>query len=219
MSLPSSFDRLEKKLAYERRAWQQGYRSVAGVDEVGRGALAGPVVAAACLIDPGALEGSAASSFLDIEDSKQLTAKKRKELFDMLTRSPHVDYGIGIVDASVIDKINILQATFQAMRQAIVALKRSVDLVLVDGRGFFYESLPVWNIVRGDALSCSIGAASILAKVTRDTLVAGFAHDYPEYGFEYHKGYGTAFHLEKINTWGPTPYHRLSFAPCKGDVS
>ena len=180
-----------------------GFRCIAGVDEVGRGALAGPVVAAAVILpEEGSCDG--------IRDSKTLTAHARERLAaDLHRRSRGV--GIGSVPESEIDKTDIVQATYKAMRQAIVSLPSPPDMVLVDG--FWLEDLamPCIGIIKGDALSYSIGAASIVAKVHRDALLCRLAREYPAYGFERNKGYGTPEHLTALSRIGPCPYHRRSF--------
>ncbi len=193
-------------LKYEYQAIQAGHKFIAGLDEAGRGPLAGPVVAAAVILpdDP--------SPLLGVRDSKQLTESKRKKLF-MLLHEHALAIGIGVVDAPTIDKINILQATFLAMQKAVAAVAKPVDFILVDG-----NQRPPWMtqgaaIVRGDAQSLSIGAASIIAKVTRDKIMEDYEHHYPEWGFAQHKGYGTAQHLEAIRDFGICDIHRKSFAP------
>lgn len=193
---------------FEEMHWAKGIKWIAGVDEVGRGPLAGPVVAAACMIPPGVI-------FSGIDDSKKLTEKQREALFDAIVSHPDVLFGLGIVEAPEIDRINILQATFKAMHQAVQGLTQSPEVILVDG-----NCTPVWPyisqaIVGGDALSQSIAAASVLAKVTRDRRMEEEDTKYPGYGFASHKGYGTKFHLRAIEALGPCPLHRLSFAPLK----
>jgi ribonuclease HII len=199
---------VEDKLFYEKQAWKRRFKSVAGVDEAGRGPLAGPVVAAACILPP----------LLNIEginDSKQLSPQKRESLFAQLCADSRVIYGIGIVDAEVIDRINILQATIQAMHHAVKALSLSPDLLLVDGLQLPYPDIPCRKIIKGDELSLSIAAASILAKVTRDRLMVEFHHKWPHYRFDEHKGYGTPRHITALLEHGPSPIHRKSFEPVK----
>lgn len=194
--------------SYEKRAHLKGYKFVAGVDEAGRGPLAGPVVAAACIIPEGL--------YIDgVNDSKQLTPEKRAKIFDLLISSPDVMYGIGIVEADEIDQINILQATFRAMQRAVEKLPTLPDFVLVDG-----SLLPKWKypsqaIVKGDSLSYSIAAASIIAKETRDELMKCYDIQFPGYGFGKHKGYGTKTHVEAIESLGPCLIHRKTFEPIK----
>ncbi len=188
-------------MRYEREYDSEGL--IAGVDEAGRGPLAGPVVAAAVILHPGA-------EILGINDSKKLSEKKRETLYpEILDKAMAV--GIGIVSAARIDEINILQATYEAMRKAVEGLCFSPDLLLVDAvtiPGLAVKQVP---IIKGDAKSLSIGAASIVAKVTRDRLMRELDAIYPQYGFEGHKGYGTAAHIAALKEFGPCPVHRRSF--------
>lgn len=184
----------------------QGCRAVAGVDEVGRGPLAGPVVAAAVILDPDRLPGG-------LNDSKTLTAGRREALYEDIMRHAHV--AVASVPAAVIDLINIRQATLLAMTRAVRALAVAADHVLVDGRDVPELDCPGQALVGGDGKSLSIAAASIVAKVTRDRLMERLAAHDPRFGFETHAGYGTARHLEALAEHGPTRYHRLSFAPLK----
>lgn len=201
--------RIQKMSEIENGLYLQGYRRIAGVDEAGRGPLAGPVVAAACILPQGFfLKG--------LNDSKKLSAQKRNELFQFLTNSERISYAVGIVDAKTIDKINILQATFQAMREAILKLALKPDIALIDGNLLPpLLTISAKAVVKGDLLSVSIAAASIIAKKTRDDLMDGYHQKWPEYGFLEHKGYGTKKHLEAIEKLGPVTIHRLSFAPLK----
>ncbi len=188
--------------SYESVLWEKGM-VVCGVDEAGRGPLSGPVVAAACILSPD----------IDIpalNDSKKLSAKKREELFDVI-REKAVDYGIGQATPEEIDSLNILNATMLAMKRAILSLKTQPDFALVDGNCTRNLPIPAASVVKGDALSCSISAASILAKVTRDRLCMADHSAYPEYGFDKHKGYGTKEHMDALRRLGPTPIHRKSF--------
>ena len=188
---------------YEHAAFTDGFELVCGVDEAGRGPLAGPVCAAAAVLPKDLqIEG--------LNDSKKLTDKKRRELYDVITAAA-VTYGIALVDEKTIDEINILQATFRAMAQAIAQLDPPAQLALVDGNRAADFGLPVRTIVKGDGLSASIAAASILAKVTRDRLMEQYAEEYPQYGFEIHKGYGTKLHYEMIEKYGISDIHRKSF--------
>ena len=188
---------------YEHEAFAAGYETVCGVDEAGRGPLAGPVCAAAVILPPDVqIDG--------LNDSKKLTDKKRRELYEVITQCA-VAYGIALVDEKVIDEINILQATFRAMGEAIGALAVKPQLVLIDGNRAGQFGVPAQTIVKGDSLSASIAAASILAKVTRDRLMEQYAEEYPQYGFEIHKGYGTKRHYEALHTYGPCPIHRTTF--------
>lgn len=194
---------------YERALYRQGYTRLAGIDEAGRGPLAGPVVAAACVLPKDALISG-------INDSKKLTAAERDSLFTTLLQTDGFDYGIGIVSARDIDCINILQATFEAMRIALAGLKFLVDYLLIDGNQLIPKVLiPSEAIVKGDGSSQSIAAASILAKKTRDDLMHDYHKIWPEYGFSQHKGYATKKHLEALERFGPCPIHRQSFAPLK----
>ncbi|MBS3904453.1 MAG: ribonuclease HII [Simkania sp.] len=197
----------DRLLQYEESLFAKGFLRIAGVDEAGRGPLAGPVFAAACVIPRGLF-------FQGINDSKKLSSSEREGLFDQLTHHPDVFYGIGRADVALIDQINILQATFFAMRQAIEQLSLPPDYVLIDGsllpKPFPYRAQAV---VRGDAQSQSIAAASILAKVTRDAWMKEEDLRYPGYGFARHFGYGTPTHKTAIQTLGACPIHRKSFAP------
>lgn len=180
-----------------------GLQVICGVDEAGRGPLAGPVCAAAVILPkhlriPG------------LTDSKKLTDKKRRELFPIIQEQA-IAYGIGLASESEIDEINILQATFLAMRRAMDQLSVRPEIALIDGNRETDFGLPVKTVVKGDSLSANIAAASILAKVTRDNLMVELAQQYPEYGFEIHKGYGTKAHYEALRTYGPCPIHRRSF--------
>ncbi len=194
-------------LAYEQRLWDKGHRRVAGLDEAGRGPLAGPVVAAAVVLDPG-------NTPMGLDDSKRLSHKQRESLFDDILASAEV--GIASACAGRIDTMNILAATLWAMRQAILALHEVPDAALVDGRQV-PENLPCTaeNLVRGDQQSCSIAAASIVAKVVRDRMMGTLARQYPAYQFDAHKGYPTRAHRAIIARLGPTPYHRHTFAPVR----
>lgn len=190
-------------LEYEKKYWDLGIVRIAGLDEAGRGPLAGPVVASAVIFAQGVLiEG--------VNDSKKLTEKKREALFHLIHEQA-IAVGIGIVSHEVIDRINILQASFLAMNKALELLKIKPQQLLVDGNFFNHEQYPVENIIKGDSLSHSIAAASIIAKVTRDSLMKEMHEQYPEYGFAKHKGYGTAAHIEAIRKHGYSPIHRRSF--------
>ena len=173
------------------------------MDEAGRGPLAGPVCAAAVIL-PEHLQ------IPGLTDSKKLTDKKRRELFPIIQEQA-IAYGIGLASESEIDEINILQATFLAMRRALDQLSVRPEIALIDGNRETDFGLPVKTVVKGDSLSANIAAASILAKVTRDNLMVELAEKYPEYGFEIHKGYGTKAHYEALRTYGPCPIHRRSF--------
>lgn len=190
-------------LAFEQKYWTQGIQYIAGVDEAGRGPLAGPVVAAAVIFGQQTLIDG-------VNDSKKLTEKKREALFHIIHEKA-LAVGIGIVGHEVIDRINILQASFLAMNKAVDLLKVPPQQLLVDGNFFRHERYPVENIVKGDSLSHSIAAASIIAKVTRDALMMDLHEQYPQYGFAQHKGYGTKSHIDAIRRYGYSPIHRRSF--------
>lgn len=200
--------RLQEMTSFEREATNAGFTAIAGVDEAGRGPLAGPVVAAACIIPQGLF-------FPGINDSKKLSAKQRAHLFQQLTTHADIFYGIGIVHAEKIDEINIYQATILAMHHAIDALAKRPDTLLVDGMPLSYQNLPALKIIKGDSKSQSIAAASIIAKETRDNMMHAYDQEWPQYGFAKHKGYGTPFHLTALHTYGPCPLHRTSFEPIK----
>lgn len=187
----------------ENGYFEQGIKLVCGVDEAGRGPLAGPVCAAAVIL-PAGLE------IPGLNDSKKLTDKKRRELFPVICRQA-VAYGIAMVDEKTIDEINILQATYLAMEKAIAALSVKPELALVDGNRARDFGVPVQTVVKGDSRSASIAAASVLAKVTRDSFMDEQAGVYPGYGFEIHKGYGTKAHYEALRALGPCPIHRQTF--------
>ena len=188
---------------YETEAFDAGIRLICGVDEAGRGPLAGPVCAAAVILPPG-LE------IPGLNDSKKLTDKKRRELYDIMIEQA-VSYGIAFASEQEIDEINILQATFLAMERAMQKLSPQPELALIDGNRTKDFGLPVRTIVKGDSLSASIAAASILAKVTRDRLMEEYDAQYPQYGFAVHKGYGTKRHYEALREFGPSPIHGKTF--------
>lgn len=200
--------RLLQMTLYEESAYAKGLLTVAGIDEAGRGPLAGPVVAAACILPRGLLVPH-------LNDSKKLSAKKRKQLFDYLTTHPAIQYGVGIVDAGEIDRINIYQATIQAMWQAVAQLKIEPTCLLVDGMPLKHDTIECIKIIKGDQLSLSIAAASVIAKETRDLIMTDYHRKWPEYGFLAHKGYGTAKHLTALTEKGPCEIHRFSFEPIK----
>ncbi len=193
--------RLEGLKEYERKYDKCEF--ICGIDEAGRGPLAGPVVAGAVILDK-------TKEILYLNDSKKLSEKKREALFDEIMEKA-VAVGVGIVDEKVIDDINILQATYKAMRLAIDNLKVKPQILLNDAVIIPDVDIPQEKIIKGDAKSVSIAAASIIAKVTRDRLMAKYDEKYPDYGFAGHKGYGTAAHIEKIKEIGPCPIHRSSF--------
>ena len=204
VSLFPNFEITECGLAFEEAAWESGFRFVAGVDEVGRGCLAGPVVAGACILDPSKPlpEG--------LNDSKQVTAAERERIADEL-KTVCTAYSIGSVEAADIDRINILEATKVAMRLAIAGLSPTADFLLIDALDLKGVNAPHKAIIKGDSLSASIAAASILAKTFRDELMRSYDAEYPKYGFIEHVGYATKAHLEALKTHGPCPLHRTSF--------
>ena len=183
--------------------YDQGIRVICGVDEAGRGPLAGPVCAAAVIL-PAHLE------LPGLTDSKKLTDKRRRELFPLI-KEQAIAYGIGLASEQEIDEVNILQATFLAMERALAQLTVRPELALIDGNREKDFGIPVKTVVKGDSLSANIAAASILAKVTRDDLMLEVAKQYPEYGFDIHKGYGTKAHYEALRACGASPVHRNSF--------
>lgn len=187
----------------ERALWEAGAFHVAGVDEAGRGPLAGPVVAAAVVFAPGDM-------LAGIDDSKVLRPDVRDALFDAIAAHA-LAVGVGIVHVEAIERVNILNATFGAMHQAIDALRITPHHLLVDGKMFFHEHIPFTTVVDGDARCYSIAAASIVAKVTRDRIMSALDAQYPEYGFAKHKGYGTKAHFDAIRRHGMCPEHRRSF--------
>ena len=200
--------RLKQLTIYEENARKRGFNIIAGLDEAGRGPLAGPVVAAACIIPENVYFGG-------INDSKLLTRPERQALFEKITNYPEIFYAIGIVEADVIDQINILQASFQAMLEALAQLSVKPNYLLVDGSMLPKVNIPAEAIVKGDSLSQSIAAASIIAKETRDRIMDAHHLKWPQYNFNKHKGYATKLHKLAIVQWGPSPIHRLSFAPFK----
>ncbi len=189
--------------AIEDGCFEEGYQIICGVDEAGRGPLAGPVVAAAVILPPHA-------EIPGLNDSKKLSDKRRRELFPVI-KERAVAYGIGIATHEEIDEINILQATYLAMERALGQLSVKPDLALIDGNRAKDFGLPVRTVVKGDSLSASIAAASVLAKVTRDDMMLELAETYPGYGFEIHKGYGTKAHYEALTNLGACPIHRMTF--------
>lgn len=195
--------RIENMKEYERHFKEAGYKFIAGVDEAGRGPLAGPVCAAAVILpDDAVIEG--------INDSKKLSEKKREELYEKIIDTA-IAYNIELVDEKVIDEINILQATYMAMKNAVSGLSQKADFVLIDGNRSEGMEIPYETVVKGDSKSISIAAASILAKVTRDRYITEISDKYPEYNFKKHKGYGTKEHTDAILKYGPCEIHRLTF--------
>ena len=207
--------KLADRFEFERSLWQQNVARVAGVDEAGRGPLAGPVVAAAAILPSHWAESGLPAELAGLNDSKQLTETQREKFFAFITRCGEIEFGIAEISAAVIDEINILQATHRAMNEALAKLNPLPPQALVDGRPVKTLRVPQTAIVQGDARSYSIAAASVLAKVTRDRLMLKFHAQFPEYGFAAHKGYGTAKHLAAMVKHGACPIHRKSFAPLK----
>ena len=199
----------------EREHIDRGITRLAGVDEAGRGPLAGPVVAAAVVLPVEWVEHGMPESLRQLNDSKQLSESIREELYVNITAQDKIIYAVAVVDAVVIDDINILQATHRAMNEALAGLVPQAEHALVDGRPVPSLILPQTAIVKGDSKSFSIAAASILAKVTRDRLMLDYHEKWPQFGFAQHKGYGTAAHLEALERHGPCPIHRRSFAPLR----
>ena len=194
----------EDLLALETQLWKRGFQAVAGVDEVGRGPLAGPVVAACVVLPQG-------FSVPEVNDSKRLSSKKRERLFDQILQDAQ-EVGVGIVTEKTIDRMNILNASLRAMSKAVSQLKETPEFVLVDGNQRIPNlSLPQMPVVKGDSLSLSIAAASIVAKVTRDRIMLKYHEKYPEFRFAEHKGYATRTHVEALKTFGPCQIHRRSF--------
>lgn len=239
-------------LREEQKLWQRGLQYIAGIDEVGRGPLAGPVVAAAVIIKnaprntlcflPPHQNATGVSSWMKskehcpkatdinprcgglqpdgkeliIKDSKKLSPKRREKIFQLLIKSPSIDYGIGVVSEKIIDQINILEASLMAMKQALSDLKISPEFLLIDGQHTLEDiSLSQKAIIHGDSKVYSIAIASIIAKVTRDRLMKQIHNKYPVYRFDIHKGYGTKLHLDAIRKYGPCEIHRKSFRPIK----
>jgi len=193
-------------LDFQEQFYSDKVKLIVGVDEAGRGPLAGPVVAAACILPRAYINK-------EINDSKQLSEKKREELFDIIKENA-IAYGVGIVSAEEIDTLNIYEATKKAMREAIANLKHEFDLILTDAmplKGYDVEVIP---IIKGDAKALPIAAASIIAKVTRDRMCKELGEKYPKYGFEVHKGYGTKKHMDALKKYGPIKgVHRYSYKP------
>ena len=191
------------KIEFDNFFRKEEYQLIAGVDEAGRGPLAGPVVAAAVILDD--------KNFIrEVNDSKKLSEKKREELFEIILNQA-ISYGIAEAGVEKIEEINILHASLSAMKMAVDKLNPAPDIILVDGNKLFVTKITAHSIVKGDAKSYSIGAASILAKVRRDSIMRKAAEKYPEYGWERNKGYGTKEHIEAIRKYGITPLHRKKF--------
>lgn len=202
-------------MANERKLIKSGVRLIAAVDEAGRGALAGPVVAGAVLFEASFFfRPRSRATVINVRDSKLLTPRSRERLFGELINHQAIRWGIGLIDSAGIDAMNIHHATLQAMHDAVVSLREAPDIVLVDGR-FNIPRLPYIQecAVHGDRRIFSIAAASIIAKVTRDRLMNEYASQYPQYGFDKHKGYGTRLHRARLMLAGPSPIHRISYTP------
>ncbi|MBO6047155.1 MAG: ribonuclease HII [Erysipelotrichaceae bacterium] len=197
---------MSDRLSYEREARQQGYNVIIGLDEAGRGPLAGPLTVAGVIFPEGYYDER-------INDSKQLTEGKREELYDIIVENA-LAYSIEVLSVEEVDRLNVYQASKEGMLRIIRRIVPAPDYALTDAMPLG-DAIPHEAIIKGDALSMSIGAASILAKVTRDRLMKQYDELYPEYGFAKHKGYGTKAHLEALKTYGATPIHRRSFKPVK----
>ena len=197
-------ERLNVLKEFENKLYSEGLKYIAGIDEAGRGPLAGPVVVGIAIMKP--------DSFIEgVNDSKKISEKKRELLYEQITNEA-IDWSVGIVDQNEIDEINILNATKKALHMAITNLKIKTDRILVDALEHIDTcGIPYTSIIKGDAKVYSISAASIIAKVTRDRMMKEYDEIYPEYGFAGHKGYGTAKHIQAIKTYGPCPLHRKTF--------
>ena len=204
VSLFPGMEILEIGLFFEEQARDSGYKFIAGVDEVGRGCLAGPVVAAACILD------HSKALPCGIDDSKKLTKQQRDDIAAQL-KEDCIAYAVGQIEADEIDRINILEATKKAMLAAIGKLSQPADFLLIDALQLKLSPLPQKAIIKGDSISASIAAASILAKTYRDQLMTDYDAEFPVYGFAGHKGYGAASHLDALRKHGPCPLHRKTF--------
>lgn len=199
-------------LSLENNLRDEGFSLIAGIDEAGRGPLAGPVSVAAVILPPDFTHEV-------LTDSKKLTEKKREVLYEEITSNKEIIWNSVHLESSVIDEINILQATWKGMADAFSGLPTAADIALIDGKPIQNFPGQYQNIIKGDSKSLSIAAASIIAKVERDRLMKEFGEKYPHYGFEKHKGYGTKAHLEALNEHGPCEIHRMSFAPVAAAAS
>jgi ribonuclease HII len=213
--MPASAPAPPDRLRFERELLAEGRRWVAGVDEAGRGPLAGPVVAAAVMLPAAMIRAGLPPELAGLNDSKQLTARQRDRLFDALRNRADIRHGVVRIEPAEIDRLNILRATHRAMAAALAALRPPPEHVLVDGLPVRSLPFPQTALVKGDARSFSIAAASVLAKVTRDRLMIAYDATYPGYGFARHKGYPTAAHRAALQRLGPCPIHRRSFAPVR----
>jgi len=205
---------MKPNFSEEKKLWKQGYKLVAGLDEAGRGPLAGPVVAGAVLL----LNQKLKIKDLGVDDSKKLSAEKREEIYNIITKHKDIKWGAGIVSEKVIDKINILQASKLAMQKAVESLGVEPDSLLIDGNFKIYCATNQKSVVKGDAKVFSIAAASIIAKVTRDRLMQKYHKKYPQFGFDKHKGYPTALHVSNLQKFGPCKIHRKTFYPVSNFV-
>ncbi len=203
----------------EKKLWKQGFNFVVGLDEAGRGPLAGPVVAAAVMIKTETKKHFNISAnikmFFGIKDSKKLSQKQRDFFYNKLTNHPQIDWGIGMVSEKIIDTINILEATKLAMKKAVKNLNSVPEFLILDGNFKIKAKIPQKPIIAADEKVFSCTAAGIIAKVTRDRVMQKLHKKYPEYGFNFHKGYGTKLHLKNLNAFGPCKIHRKSFFPVK----
>lgn len=214
--MPARQQRVEEdRFVFERILLRLGARQIAGLDEAGRGPLAGPVVAGAVMLPREWIEAGLPSELEGLNDSKQLTAGEREKFFTQLTSHARVRFAVARIEAETIDSINILEATHRAMNQALGQLQPAPDHVLVDGLRVQSLCLPQTAVVKGDSRSFSVAAASVVAKVTRDRLMLEYDRHFPAYGFADHKGYATARHLAALAEHGPCSIHRRSFAPMK----
>ncbi len=198
---------MKPNFSEEKKLWKQGYEFVVGLDEAGRGPLAGPVVAAAIFLQKNCRIN------LKVKDSKKLSQKQREFFYEKLTSHNNVRWGIGVVSEKVIDRVNILEATKLAMQKAIDGLGVDADFLLIDGNFSVQTKIPQKSIIKGDQKVFSIAAASIIAKVTRDRIMQKMHKKYPQYGFGTHKGYGTLLHVKNLRSFGPCRIHRKSFYP------
>lgn len=209
---------IQPSFQVERRLWKKGYKRVAGLDETGRGALCGPVVACAVMISNNSTKSSLLHSSIPFADSKKLSAKRREEFYKILTKHPSIKWGIGRVSEKVIDKINIKNAAELAMEKAILKLKEKPDFLIIDGKHLANLKLKTYNlklIIKADEKVFSCTAASIIAKVIRDRIMRRYHKKYPRYSFNKHKGYPTKLHLRILKRYGPCKIHRRSFKPLK----
>lgn len=206
-----SFDKQVPNLILEKKLKKEGYRCIVGLDEVGRGAVAGPVVAAAVCLPSSFIDNNIPKAFKEVRDSKELNNRKREEIFETVKKNEKIDFGIGIISEEIIDKINILEATKSAMLQAINNLSSQSDFLILDGNFKIDSKIKQISIIAGDQKIFSIALASIIAKVTRDKIMTDYHDLFPEYGFNQNKGYATLLHRQAINKYGNCLIHRKSF--------